>query len=108
MRKLEAFFGFVVAIGFFGTVLVAITNLGSLVYKARSETPPRVAAVISTGNVTEPTAPKTAEAGAGEAAPAVQLAAADTGAGGVVSVDAGEKVFKKCKACHVTAPDGAH
>lgn len=101
MKKLEAFFGIIVAIGFFATALVAITNLGSLIFKGTPEHVTRMAA-HTPETPTEAAALAATETAAPQAA--VQVAAAAP----AVSAAGGEKVFKKCKACHSVEQGGAH
>lgn len=92
MKRLEALLGVAALLLMLGTAGMAAFNMGTLLTKGVAEKAPLP--VTETAATSPKTAPQMADA---DPAPAAT----------VVSVAAGEKVFKKCKACHSVEQGGA-
>lgn len=113
MKQLETLLGWVTVLVFAATGVLALLWVGNLTVAALSKPQPEpaimVAQVVTEPSVTPDVAtPVASDTPATPPAPEPEPAATDApaqAAGLVVSAEAGEKVFKKCKACH-TADEG--
>ena len=96
MKKLEGLLGIVAGIFFSLTALIALMAIATLIYKGPARHATAVAQSAAPADAAPATQPETA------AAPAPTAEVKTAG----VSVAAGEKLFKKCKACHTVDEGG--
>lgn len=105
MIELKALGKLIVAIGFFAMVLVAILQLGNRLFM---QTPEHVQQVAeASASAAESDAPATHQAAEAAVTEVAETASAEPAAP-AISAAAGEKVFKKCKACHGVDQGGKH
>ncbi len=105
MKKLEHLLGLLAGIGFAGTVLLSLNAAANLIYRVSTGDGPKA-------ELAQPAGQDAQDQGAeetGEPAPGT-VAAAEPPAPSAAGIDlaAGEKVFKKCAACHTAGKDGAN
>ncbi len=100
MKKIESLLGYLSLAGLLGTAGLAIFVIGNLIFQGSPET----ASAAVSEPAAEPATSTTAETPAAIPAPTpVKVAEAAP----AISAEAGEKVFKKCKACHTIEEGGA-
>ena len=99
MKILHKLMGLISVVAILGTFGMAIFAIGALLFKGSSDAPVNMIASEPSPITTEAT-----EAAATKTPTA--LANVVTVSGPAISVDAGEKVFKKCKACHTVDEGG--
>ncbi len=100
MKRVEAFFGYVIALAFVATAIVAAVVVATLFIKGPArQLPPETIAVVSEPQPEQEVAeaPAASEARAGAREPVD-----DAG----IDVAAGERAWGQCRACHAIAPDG--
>lgn len=102
MKQLESFMGWMAALLFAATVVLALVWVGIIAVSAFSGSEDASAEIAETPMETPAQVAATEPA---EPDPAAETAQPDPTAV-LVSADTGEKVFKKCKACYNVAVDG--
>ncbi len=107
MRQLEKLLGAVSALLFFGTCIIALMWIGyTAVSLAKGSTETPIATQQTANEPVAAAAVKASPASVETTPPAAAEPAATAPKVAAVSAAQGEKVFKKCKACHVAKADG--
>ncbi|WP_457645267.1 c-type cytochrome [Profundibacter sp.] len=102
MKKIESLLGYLSLAGLLGTAGLAIFVIGNLIFQGSPESATAAVSEPAAKTDTQPATTTTAETPAATPAP-VKVAQATP----AISTEAGEKVFKKCKACHTIDDGGA-
>ena len=116
MKKLESLIGYLSLAGLLGTVGLAIFVIGNLIFRGAPDAPANAASEqaapeqTATGQTATQAPAASAEATTPKTpTPAIEPEPAETKTaqtGGAISAGAGEKIFKKCKACHTIDEGG--
>jgi len=101
MKKIESLLGYLSLVGLLGTAGLAIFVIGNLIFGGSPETATAAVSEPAAKTDTQPATTTTAETPAATPAPVKVAQAAPA-----ISVEAGEKVFRKCKACHTIDEGG--